>query len=251
MTYKFKSNEVSMLYNCGYSIKFWIYENHKEYLVKVDTLLKESEKEYSASQLARAFGLDSVVYEKIEVVLDNDLYSAVKSESYLRSGDEEFNLYDILGDVPKTGLNSLGRFDFLVNNILNKININESYLREKLLEMATFDYIICNVDRHLSNIILLKNGNEYRFSPLFDFGRSFLAYDRFTDESKISERLRESYLTNKSAIRDIQDIDLGYSKELVNKWLEHCGGLDGIEKLDINLGHKLVIEYRINQLLSL
>ena len=117
--------------------------------------------------------------------------------------------------------------------------------------MATFDYIICNVDRHLSNIILLKNGNEYRFSPLFDFGRSFLAYDRFTDESKISERLRESYLTNKSAIRDIQDIDLDYSKERGNKWLEHCGGLDGIDKLDVNLGHKLVIEYRINQLLSL
>ncbi len=210
-----------------------------------------AENVYSVSHLARAFGLDSAVYEKIEVVLDNDLYSAVKSESYLRSGDEEFNLYDILGDIPKTGLDSLGRFDFLVNNILNKININESYLREKLLEMATFDYIICIVDRHLSNITLLKNGNEYRFSPLFDFGRSFLAYDRFTDESKISERLRESYLTNKSAIRDIQDIDLDYSKELVNKWLEHCGGLAGIDKLDINLGHKLVIKYRINQLLSL
>ena len=251
MSYDFKSNELEMLYNCGYSIKFWIYENGKEYLVKVDTPLKESEKEYSASKLAKAFGLDSVVYEKIEITLDNDLYSAVKSESYLRPYDEEITLYDLLGDLPKGELTDLDKFNFILNSLESKTDIDREHLRNSLIEMITFDCLICNIDRHLNNIMLIRNSGSYRFSPLFDFGRAFAGTDNFKDTDKIPERLREAYQINKSLVKDIQDIDLGYSKDLVKKWLDNCGGLDGIDKLDICFGHKLFIKYRINQLLNL
>lgn len=248
MSYDFKSNELDMLYDCGYSIKFWIYENGKEYLVKVDTPLKESEKEYSASKIAKAFGIDSVVYEKIEITLDNDLYSSVKSESYLRPYDEEITIYDLLGDLPRGELSDLEKFNFILDSLANKIDID---LRKPLIEMFTFDYLICNIDRHLNNIILIRNSGDYRFSPLFDFGRSFAGTDNFKDTDKIPERLREAYQINKSIVKDIQTIDLEYSKDLVKKWLDNCGGLDGIDKLDICFGHKIFIKYRINQLLGL
>ena len=251
MEYDFKSADLDMLYNHGYSIKFWIYENNKEYLIKLDTPLKESEKECSASKLAKAFGIDSVVYEKVDVTLDNNLYKAVKSESYLKPYDEEVTLYEVLGDLPEDKLTNLEMFNFIVDRASSKTGLNRYYIRQKLIEMITFDYLICNIDRHLNNIILIRNADEYRFSPLFDFGRAFAGTDSIKDTDKIPDKLREAYLMNKSFIKDIQDIDLDYSKALVKKWLTNCGGLEGLDNLDICLGHKLFIKYRINQLLSL
>lgn len=251
MEYDFKSIDLDMLYNHGYSIKFWICENNKEYLIKLDTPLKESEKEYSASKLAKAFGIDSVDYEKIDVTLDNNLYRAVKSESYLKLYDEELTLYEVLGCLPEDKLTDSEMFNFIVNRASDKTELDKEYLREKLIEMITFDYLICNIDRHLNNIILIRNADEYRFSPLFDFGRAFAGTDSIKDTDKILDKLREAYLMNKSFIKDIQDIDLDYSKALVKKWLTNCGGLEGLDNLDICLGHKLFIKYRINQLLSL
>ena len=142
-------------------------------------------------------------------------------------------------------------FNFIVDRASIKTGLTKDYIRQKLIEMITFDYLICNIDRHLNNIILIRNADEYIFSPLFDFGRAFAGTDSIKDTDKIPDKLREAYLMNKSFIKDIQDIDLDYSKALVKKWLTNCGGLEGLDKLDICLGHKLFIKYRINQLLSL
>jgi hipA-like C-terminal domain len=249
--YKLSSYDLDILQGYGYSTKFWVDENGKQYLIKIDTPLHESLNEYASSQLALAFGIDCVVYEKIKVDLDGYGYSAIKCESYIKENDEEHTVYDIIREFPKQKLLSAEKFIWLLDRLSEKTGEDKEYLRNGLLKIATFDYIVCNLDRHLNNIVLLKSDKGYRFSPLFDFGRTFAGAKDIRTDSDIQSRLREYYTINKSIMKEIQDMDIDYSKKLVNEWIDTCNGYKGIDNLDIDLGYKKLIKYRIKQILSL
>ena len=249
--YKLSSYDLDILQGCGYSIKFWVDENGKRYLIKIDTPLHESFNEYASSQLALAFGIDCVVYEKIKVDLDGYEYSAIKCESYIKENDEEHTVYNIIREFPNKKISSAEKFIWILDKLVEKTGMNKEYLRDGLLKIATFDYIVCNLDRHLNNIVLLKSDKGYRFSPLFDFGRTFAGAKDIKTDLDIQSRLREYYIINKSIMKEIQDMDIDYSKKLVSEWLDTCNGYKAIDDLDIDLGYKKLIKYRIKQMLNL
>lgn len=87
--------------------------------------------------------------------------------------------YDFI--IPST-MSAINLFDNCVDLICTYLDDNdygglaESDVRKRLLQMTTFDYLICNCDRHFSNFGLIVNDRDCvaRMCPLFDHGQSFL-----------------------------------------------------------------------------
>lgn len=237
-------------YSSGEQYKCWVFSGGNRYLVKLNTNYKESSKEFSAYRLATAFRLNCVGYKEIQVKFKGNIRKACICKSYLREGENSISLWDAIGNrfVLKRGESAKSLFDRVVKSTSIILGINETELSSYLKTILTFDYIICNTDRHLNNISFIESNGVYRFAPIYDNGKSFLNTDGILTDSDLISRSNKYKSKPFSSNPKSNIIDKDYSKLLVKEWLEHSGCLD---RHIVNKGHLKIIRYRINKLLNL
>ena len=136
----------------------------------------------------------------------------------------------------------------MVECLSAKLKIDKLSLAKYIKTMMTFDYIICNTDRHLNNISFIENNGVYRFAPIYDNGKSFLGTDAVLTDSDLIAKSNKYKSKPFSSNPKNNLIDIEFSKCLVRQWLNNAGNLDNVLT---NKGHLKIVKYRINRLLSL
>ena len=237
-------------YSLGEQYKCWISISGVKHLIKINTNYRESSKEVTAYKLAKAFGIPCVEYKEIQVKFMGSIRNTCICKSYLRDGENNISLWGSLGNrfTTKRGESAISLFERVVKSTSYRLEISERSLADYIKTILTFDYIICNTDRHLNNISFIENNGSYRFAPIYDNGKSFLNTDGVLTDSDLISRSNKYKSKPFSSNPKSNIIDKEYSKILVNKWLEHSGCLD---KHIVNKGHLKIIKYRINKLLNL
>lgn len=101
------------------------------------------------------------------------------SENFLAKEEQEYTLLDILKSVGKESyldnLEGDALLYFLLEEIKRVTNYSEFEILEYIGKILYLDSIILNEDRHLNNISFIRNGNSWRFAPVFDNGLSLLS----------------------------------------------------------------------------
>lgn len=226
-TLELSSSKTFGCYSAGEQYKCWVNINNVAYLVKVNTHCREASKEVSAYRLAKSFGIPCVEYKEIAVKLSGVDRKACICKSYL--GENE-------------------KFNRVVECLSVKLKLDKLSLENYIKTIMTFDYIICNTDRHLNNISFIENNGVYRFAPIYDNGKSFLSTDAVLTDSNLIARSNKYKSKPFSSNPKSNLIGIEFSKYLVKQWLSNAGNLDNVLT---NKGHLKIVKYRINKLLSL
>lgn len=222
-----------------------------KYLVKVNTHHRESLKEVSAYKLAKAFGLNCVEYRDISIKFKGLDRKACICKSYLRENENDISVWKALGNrftIKKGESASSSLFSRVVSDVSYRLRLDKDSLSRYIKSILTFDYIICNTDRHLNNISFIENNGVYRFAPIYDNGKSFLSTDAILTDSDLIDRSNKYKSKPFSSNPKSNLIDIEFSKYLVKQWLNNAGNLDNVLT---NKGHLKIVKYRINKLLSL
>lgn len=249
-TLELNTSNIFGSYSSGEQYKGWVSLNGARYLVKVNTHCRESLKEVSAYRLAKAFGMLCVEYKDINIKFKGSDRNACICKSYLRENENDISVWKALGNrfSIKKGESASSLFDRVTNDVSYRLRLDKDNLSRYLKNILTFDYIICNTDRHLNNISFIENNGVYRFAPIYDNGKSFLSTDAVLTDSDLIARSNKYKSKPFSSNPKSNLIDAEFSKSLVRQWLQNAGNLNDILT---NKGHLKIVKYRINKLLSL
>ena len=249
-TLELNTSNIFGSYSSGEQYKGWVDFKGVKYLVKVNTHHRESLKEVSAYKLAKAFGLNCVEYRDISIKFKGLDRNACICKSYLRENENDISIWKALGnrfDIKK-GESASSLFSRVVSDVSYRLRLDKDNLSRYIKTILTFDYIICNTDRHLNNISFIENNGVYRFAPIYDNGKSFLSTDAILTDSDLIARSNKYKSKPFSSNPKSNLIDIEFSKYLVRQWLSNAGNLDNVLT---NKGHLKIVKYRINKLLSL
>lgn len=249
-TLELNTSNIFGSYGSGEQYKGWVSVNGARYLVKVNTHCRESLKEVSAYRLAKAFGIPCVEYKDINIKFKGSDRNACICKSYLRENENDISVWKALGNrfSIKKGESASSLFDRVTNDVSYRLRLDKDNLSRYLKNILTFDYIICNTDRHLNNISFIENNGVYRFAPIYDNGKSFLSTDAVLTDSDLIARSNKYKSKPFSSNPKSNLIDVEFSKSLVRQWLQNAGNLNDILT---NKGHLKIVKYRINKVLSL
>ena len=169
-TLELNTSNIFGSYSSGEQYKGWIDVNGAKYLVKVNTHYREASKEISAYRLAKAFGLDCVEYKDVNIKFKGLDRNACICRSYLGENENDISVWKALGNRfnIKKGESASSLFNRAVSDVSNRLRIDKDSLSRYIKSILTFDYIICNTDRHLNNISFIENNGVYRFAPIYD-----------------------------------------------------------------------------------
>ena len=218
-----------------YKADFTGYEGLAEYMIS--HLLKKStlsEEEY-------------VLYELEEIKYKANIYTGVKSDSFLEEGWQIITLErlfkNFFGESLYLSIYKIAdheeRLVFLVNQVERMTGLKDFGIY--LNKLFTIDAFFLNEDRHMHNIAVLMNGNgEFKYCPIFDNGAGLLADTRmdyplsedvyalmgqchsktictdFDEQLDISEKMFKTNLKfafSKKDVRDLLESVTMYSKE--------------------------------------
>ena len=237
-TLELSSSKAFGSYSAGEQYKCWVNINNTAYLVKVNTHSREASKEVSAYRLAKSFGIPCVEYK------------ACICRSYLGENENDISVWKALGNRFQVKKNESARdlFNRVVECLSAKLRIDKISLENYIKIILTFDYIICNTDRHLNNINFIGNNGVYRFAPIYDNGKSFLSTDAILSDSNLIDRSNKYKSKPFSSNPKSNLIDIEFSKNLVRQWIRNAGNLDNVLT---NKGHLKIVKYRTNKLLGL
>lgn len=237
-TYKVFGSEGS-----GNQKKFWVGDT----LIKLNSKYHEAEKEYSAYMLGKLLGFPVIEYKKGKYVYNSVTYNGCECKSFKQPKEESVTLYTVLEFVAiPANLSALDYFNITINAIEEYTSgkITKQHASKYLKNMVLFDYLICNSDRHLSNIEILHKEGTWRFAPYFDNGQTFLLRDGMPSKSQFEKSLRDfkTLPFSRNPVKNL--IDLDYAKRF-------CKDIDinKVKSLNINSYHKKVILHQINTLL--
>lgn len=183
--------------------KFWLDE---EFLYKSclnDTSL-ENEGEVFISLFAKKAGLKTVTYVLANYMSENGEQRGVVSKNYRKmyNGDiEEISgktLMDLYADHIYD--NEKGKVLPLQNTVkfycraLKMIfpNCDAEKIKNDLLKMALFDYMVNQRDRHIFNVTFIKEGDEISLAPLYDNGAAFMLNYGEKKMDNLAEQLKRS-----------------------------------------------------------
>lgn len=161
----------------------WLIKNQ---YYKADHMGYESLSEYLVSELLKKSTVtDFVEYTPVIIKYNNKELIGCESENFLKNGEELFTferlhraytgqeLYKTvwqMNDVKE-------RIVYTVNFIEEVTNLKN--VGEYLTAIAEIDMLFLNEDRHFNNLSVIRSeNNEYRLSPVFDNGLSFLSDTR-------------------------------------------------------------------------
>ena len=233
--------------------KIWV----DNYLYKVDSQYRESTKEVSASNIAEAFGIYHVTYKRLKCKVDGVEKWCSVCKSFLRSNeDQSINLYNILSYydnfIVTDKLPTIDYFNGTCNIIRDFTNLDINYIKERIIQMLVFDFLIVNDDRHLRNIEIIFNKNTFDIAPIFDNGHSFFRKDSITTYKEL-ENLSRKYKPKPFSTNQWKNIiDIEYAKYMTNIWLNNVKQTYGdINSIPNTLeSHKRVLKYRMKLLLN-
>ena len=249
-TLELSSSKTFGSYSAGEQYKGWVDVNGAKYLVKVNTHYREASKEISAYRLAKAFGLDCVEYKDVNIKFKGLDRNACICRSYLGEKENDISVWKALGNRFQVKKNESARdlFNRAVECLSAKLRIDKLSLENYIKIILTFDYIICNTDRHLNNISFIENNGVYRFAPIYDNGKSFLGTDAVLTDSDLINKSNKYKSKPFSSNPKSNLIDIEFSKNLVRQWIRNAGNLDNVLT---NKGHLKIVKYRTNKLLGL
>ncbi len=145
--------------------KFWIYTDHRAFLIKSGTIPGATENgilaanEVIAGKLAAAMCIEHVEYQRTSICNDSTKYSVCKS---FGNRNEDF--------VPAENIRiQLDTYDKVtVYRYLCDLGF-----KEDMNKMMVFDVLLHNIDRHCGNFGIMVDSDTMevkRFAPLFDSG---------------------------------------------------------------------------------
>lgn len=249
---KLETSEVFGSDGSGNQKKVWI--DNK--LIKLNSKYREASKEVSASILGKAFGLDIVQYIKREYLYNGNKYTGCECDSYLSTGDTTITLADILNfyniDIP-LNMSAKEYFNITINCICRYTNINYDAVVNYIMKMLVFDFIICNQDRHLTNIEFIYNDikDSWRFSPLFDHGQSFLLSDGGLTIKQIENRMYKLKMKPFSSNLYKNLVDIEQAKRIVKQFLVNVKeNYISVDNIPINSFHKQIVKIQMQRLLN-
>lgn len=225
------------------------------FLIKLNSKYHEDEKEVSACIIGKAFGLNMLQYSKGIYYINNTAYKGCQSKCYLSVGEQSISFASLIArssfSVPMK-MSAKDYFVKLIDTISEITAINANILAEYVLEILVFDFIVCNPDRHLSNLELIYdvNAKVFRLSPIFDNGQAFLYSNTQLTEQQYKDRLRKLKMKPFSSNPKTNLIDIGIAKKIAAKYLDNAGGYQKIADLDMNSYHSWLIRKRLRTLLE-
>lgn len=127
-----------------------------------------------------------VRYEPIRLMVHNRERTGCVSDDFINEGQSVITINHLLsrmlGSPLKNKLLSLPsdkkRIYYLADETKNYTGLE--YFGEYLTLLFEIDSLFLNDDRHLNNIAVLKEGDEYDYCPIFDNGAGLLSDTRFS-----------------------------------------------------------------------
>lgn len=155
----------------GWLKKKWIIQNHERILLKGGSELEEQEpfNEVLASEICKRLNIPHVDYN---IVKDGtDYYSACQT---FITPDTEFIPAEKIYKTKKYTGGLWDKYNHF-KDCCNSENINFAKLEKQLCCMFVVDFIVANIDRHLSNFGFIRNPDTLEWlglAPVFDTGSS-------------------------------------------------------------------------------
>ena len=237
----------------GNQKKIWIDNKH---LVKVNSQLREANKEVDACKLAELFGLNHAKYKEIKVLVDGREKNACITESYLNENDIEISvckIYDFLKMNIPLNIDTRIVINTIIDGIVKYSHLSRDSVISYIYSMTLFDFLICNDDRHLNNFGLIYNEKtkQFRFAPLYDHGETFFRTDATLTMKEYETKVRrfKSKPFSTSQVKNLGDLSV--SKQVFLIMLKNLGSKQKIIDSDIKDGHKLTIIRQFNNLCDL
>lgn len=236
----------------GNQKKCWIGNN----LIKLNSKYHEDEKEYSASRIGNLFGLNVVNYEKGMYTYNNTTYKGCECKSFISKHEYTVTLYWVISQcdfVVSNNLSAKDYFEKTLTAISTVLKIPKIVAAKHLMEMLVFDYIICNNDRHLTNIEFIYNKETacYTFTPIFDNGHSFLMRNSIPTKKQLEMEFYKFKTRPFSTNPKANLIDIPTAKAYAESFKKQADLLGGIDSLQINEFHKYVAKRQLESLLNM
>lgn len=238
----------------GHQIKTWIVKDGCDYLIKLNSKFREASKEESVSKFLDIIGIEHVQYKSYDFRYKGEKHRGSICKSYINkaNGEEAYPIYNIISDLD-IGKNWSTRdyYEAYADLVEHRLGFSRSYIDKYMFTLLTIDFIVMNPDRHFSNIEIIedKNGN-IRFSPLFDFGQSFLKRDSQITISQFRGQAQKFKMLPFSNNQFKNLINLQFSKDFA-KLIKSKILPNTLNKLDIPDFHKFVIKNRVETLVTI
>ncbi len=238
-------------------------DGDKTYFVKIDQTRYSGEcyNELSAFHIARLFGLDCVEYEVLPIIVNGELTRASRCRSYLNEYEHNISLYELMYDLDiKASRLTRETLYSLCVHLADKTGLDKNDIYTYFIEIALFDYLTTNDDRHLKNISFIKGLDYYRFAPIYDNGHSFFSENiiernrhiELTDDL-IEDRIRHKNLSSQSIFKNIDIFDKVDVRSIAECWLKRTNNLKDLYQLEdivIDKNHLRLVEYRFKEILK-
>ncbi len=228
----------------------WLIKNQ---YYKADHMGYESLSEYLVSELLKRSNITNFVeYTPVTIKYNGKELIGCESKNFLKKGEELFTFERL--HRAYTG-KELYKTVWQMNDVKNRIVYTVDFIEkvtdlknvgEYLTAIAEIDMLFLNEDRHFNNLSVIRNQkNEFRLSPIFDNGLSFLSDTKidyplgtdiyqaiskikakpfstdFDTQTDILEQLYSTQLTictDKNHIRDlIDDLTEFYPADIISR----------------------------------
>lgn len=214
--------------------------------IKADTHGYEGLAEYIACKFIECTNVKSVKY-KMTRIIDSDNFNEYKgcvSRTMYGDGEEFIPFAAFMPDTEYTKWKKLSSYDkiiYYIEGLKKKCNCDVTrYITETLY----IDQLICNEDRHLNNLGLIRGKDGlYRPANIFDNGLSLLARDDYWGNLPTEVALRKvKYMPfGNNQIKALQQINPNYRVGVnLEKWYSKREELYGIEEYDQNTINKCI-----------
>lgn len=182
-------------------------------------------------------------------------YKGCQCKSFLVENEQNVSFAEILSRYNFIVPMKMGARDYFsktVDILTSATKIAREKIVLHILQILTFDFIICNPDRHLNNIEFVYNSEtqKFRFAPIYDHGQSFLYSNSQLSEEQYVTRIHKFKTKPFSSNPKSNLIYLDWAKRITESFLETAGGYKGIADLSMNSYHNWLVRKRIQMLLE-
>ena len=166
------------------------------YYYKVDKQGSEGISEELVSLLLKHSSLKDNEYVKYECGLINSKYGCRslnfidnEKERLLSFNDLHFQIKGVRLDWYMHNFSMEERINYTINFFKENTGLDITNYLQKCI---TLDYIVCNIDRHFSNLaIIIDDKNIFKPAPIFDNGASLMSTMSIMRTKSIDENLEE------------------------------------------------------------
>lgn len=194
---KNSSGTAGTFFKSFYNGKYYKLSNFDAYTGKF--LGHESINEYVVDRFLNIQNINHLSYELVnaDIMYDNKKYNTYLciSDEFKEKGESKKAIdvfYKVYKNENESPLQMIRRMGF-------SDNIDEMFL---------VDFLICNRDRHGANVEIIKKGNKYRLSPLFDHGLSLFFnvtdFNKLKNEDLLEDKRIQCFFGTNSSFENLK-----------------------------------------------